>query len=154
MKTRKLKISDVKELKKLLNNKEVLKNIDGINYPCSLEDIKKYVLDSINKNKKKESYEFLILKNKTPVGTAVLENPNKSKTIYELGYFVGRKYWNKGIATESIKKIIMFGFNILKIKKIWAGTLKSNPASGRVLEKSEFKLKKKNKKELIWEIKK
>lgn len=44
-------------------------------------------------------------------------------------------YWNKGYATESLKKIIAFGFETLKLHRIEAGCAIENIGSINVLEK-------------------
>lgn len=54
----------------------------------------------------------------------------------ELGYWIGIPYWNKGYVTEAAKAIIDFGFNELKLNKIFATHFPHNPASGRIMEKA------------------
>lgn len=53
----------------------------------------------------------------------------------QLGYWVGLPYWNKGYCTEAARAVVAYGFEELKLNRIWAPHFKSNPASGRVLEK-------------------
>ncbi len=60
---------------------------------------------------------------------------DKSEQIGELGYWVGKPYWNNGYCTESANVIVNYAFSVLKLKSIHAFYLKRNPASGRVLEK-------------------
>ena len=137
---RKPKLSDAKELRKLINDKEVLKQLCGYPYPCPLSRMEKDVKDCINGWKTKESYCFTILADGEIAGSIILEDPSKDMKRYELGYFIGRKFWNKGITTESIKQIIKYGFKELKLYRIQADTDSINPASGRALEKAGFKL--------------
>lgn len=54
----------------------------------------------------------------------------------EIGYWIGKEYWNKGYCTEAVKAIINFGFNEEKLHKIFANYFGNNPASGRVMEKA------------------
>lgn len=56
----------------------------------------------------------------------------------ELGYWIGEPYWNKGIATESIKAILQFGFESLDLQKIYATHFTDNPASGKVMHKNDM----------------
>ncbi|MBK8872410.1 MAG: GNAT family N-acetyltransferase [Bacteroidetes bacterium] len=44
-------------------------------------------------------------------------------------------FWNKGFATESLKRIISFGFETLKLHRIEAGCAIENIGSIKVLEK-------------------
>jgi len=138
LRLRRLRLSDVDNLKKVINNKEVIERLDdnSIKYPFLRKDAKKYIKKSLEN---KDSYEFAIIVENNFVGTIVLENPNSGKKGYEVGYVVARDSWNKGIATNALKEICKFGFNKLRIKRIWAGILSNNPASRRVLEKAGFK---------------
>ncbi|HXF95766.1 MAG TPA: GNAT family N-acetyltransferase, partial [Gemmatimonadales bacterium] len=54
----------------------------------------------------------------------------------ELGYWVGRPFWNRGYASEAVPAVIAFGFETLSLNRIWAQHLTRNPASGRVLLKA------------------
>jgi [ribosomal protein S5]-alanine N-acetyltransferase len=136
---RKPKISNLKAFQKVFGDKKVNEQLVGYPYPLTLQKAKNKLQEIINLNKKGDYYEFAIIFNKKFVGTVVLENPSKNKKTFTLGYALGSKYWNKGITTEAAKKMIKFGFNKLKLKKIKSDHDSDNPASGRVLEKAGFK---------------
>lgn len=53
----------------------------------------------------------------------------------ELGYWLGVPYWGKGYATEAAQEVLRFGFETLKLRRIYASYVTANLASGRVLEK-------------------
>jgi RimJ/RimL family protein N-acetyltransferase len=59
----------------------------------------------------------------------------ESGEFCELGYWLGVPYWGKGYATEASQEILRFGFETLKLRRIYASYVTENPASGRVLEK-------------------
>ncbi|MBW3014007.1 GNAT family N-acetyltransferase [Candidatus Woesearchaeota archaeon] len=135
---RKLRLSDIEDLRRCLNDKDVIKRLDDedIKYPFTLKVAKKYISNSL---KDKNAHEFAILLDGKYVGNIVLENPTKTKKCYELGYAIGKKYWGQGIATKAVKLMIEYGFKKLKTKRIWAGVLSNNPASAKVLKKCGFK---------------
>ena len=57
----------------------------------------------------------------------------------ELGYVLSKDYWNKGIMTEAVSKVIEYCFKILKLNYLIATCFNYNIASKRVLEKLNFK---------------
>ena len=60
-------------------------------------------------------------------------HPNEK--LVEVGYRFYQSHWNKGYATESTKLSIQYGFNVLKLKDIYAHAHDDNTASHRVIEK-------------------
>ena len=53
----------------------------------------------------------------------------------ELGYWVGKPYWGRGICTEAAAAVLTYGFETLALHRIHASFLARNPASGRVMQK-------------------
>ena len=53
----------------------------------------------------------------------------------ELGYWIGKPYWNRGYCTEAARAVLDYGFNTLELNRIHAEHFSQNLASGRVLEK-------------------
>lgn len=65
------------------------------------------------------------------IGLTIDKDHNKA----ELGYWIGRPFWNRGYATEAARSIVEYGFAQLELNRIAAGHLVRNPASGRVMQK-------------------
>jgi [ribosomal protein S5]-alanine N-acetyltransferase len=53
----------------------------------------------------------------------------------EMGYWVGKPYWNNGYCTEAARAVVAYGFDKLDLERIYANYMARNPASGRVLAK-------------------
>jgi RimJ/RimL family protein N-acetyltransferase len=53
---------------------------------------------------------------------------------YEVGYWLGKEYWGKGIATLALAEFLA----LIKMRPLFAHVVKHNAASRRVLEKSGF----------------
>jgi RimJ/RimL family protein N-acetyltransferase len=54
----------------------------------------------------------------------------------EVGYWLGREFWGRGIATEALKQFL----GVVKTRPLVAHVAKHNIGSRRVLEKCGFKL--------------
>ena len=53
----------------------------------------------------------------------------------ELGYWIGRPFWNRGYCQEAGHSVLTYGFEELDLNRIQANHFKRNAASGRVLQK-------------------
>jgi len=150
IKIRKIRLSDAKDSARCVSNKEIIKQITGTPFPCPISHAKKTISKSLKNWKAKKAFNFAILVDNKFAGEIILENPDSTKKIYEIGYYVGRDFWGKGVATEAIKQASKFGFSKLHLVRIWAGTFADNPASGRALEKAGFKLEGIKRKSDFW----
>lgn len=54
----------------------------------------------------------------------------------EVGYWLGRKFWGRGIASESLKQFL----EVVKSRPLFAHVARHNVASRRVLEKCGFEV--------------
>jgi RimJ/RimL family protein N-acetyltransferase len=56
----------------------------------------------------------------------------------ELGYWLAKPYWGRGIMTAVVQRLCRHAFDEFELAKITAHVFSYNPASARVLEKSGF----------------
>ena len=73
------------------------------------------------------------------IGAISLFHFERSHNLAEMGYWVGKPYWNQGYCTEAAREVLRYGFETLKLNRIQARHLTRNPASGRVMEKAGMK---------------
>ena len=57
----------------------------------------------------------------------------------EVGYWLGRPYWGRGLCTEALRGMIGYCFDRKGFQTLWGGFFEDNPASGRVMEKCGFR---------------
>lgn len=57
----------------------------------------------------------------------------------EVGYWVARPYWNRGICTEALRLLIAYCREEKGFRTLWSDFFVDNPASGRVMEKCGFR---------------
>jgi ribosomal-protein-alanine N-acetyltransferase len=60
---------------------------------------------------------------------------NDHKNYYDLGYRLIKKYWGKGIATETAHASLEYAFSILNIDEIYAAASIENEGSNKILNK-------------------
>lgn len=152
---KKIKKSYAKDIAKILSDKEILKTLNPVHpYPVPESYIKDKISKDIKNWKTGQAYKFVITIDKKVAGQISLYRPNKNKKSYELGYFIGKDSWNKGIATIAVNEILKFGFKKLNLNEIISKVSINNPASYKVLKKTGFKIIKKTNKKFIFKKKK
>ena len=62
-----------------------------------------------------------------------------AERMAEIGYRVNRRFWGQGIATEAVKAVTDFAFDIMGLKRLHLKCFTINPASSRIAEKAGFK---------------
>jgi RimJ/RimL family protein N-acetyltransferase len=82
-------------------------------------------------------YELAILLkfNQEIVGVVSFVKVDITHRNAELGFWVGKPHWNKGIATEAASRILEFGFGDLDLERIFSKCFYDNLPSQRVMEK-------------------
>lgn len=80
------------------------------------------------------------LKNtKKLIGTAGLQNWDRTSSKAEIGAVLSREYWRGGYGIEAARAIIDYGFSTLRLHKIYAQTIKDNDSAVKRLEQLGFK---------------
>lgn len=95
----------------------------------------------INRIKKRKALRWAItLKSAEDkaIGTCGFSQFDKSNNMAEIGVDIAHPYWGQGIATEAIKVIIDFGFQVMKLNRIETWVMVENIGSLKVLRKNGF----------------
>ena len=98
----------------------------------------KYILQSYSYP---DTYQWaIVLKNrKHVIGSISVEIKNTLDSSCEIGYCIGREFWNQGIMTEALRAVMHYLFYEIGYQKIVAKHDLLNPASGRVMQKAGMK---------------
>lgn len=128
-------------------------DLDSVFYNADCIDIYKFMSDgfpnSIDKWKsfidftlKDDSILYLAIEvnDKAVGGVGITPQKDISRNNAELGYWIGKDYWGKGIMSNVIKDIVGLAFDKFAINRIYAKPFETNIASHRVLEKAGFVL--------------
>jgi len=72
------------------------------------------------------------------LGRILLSDFEYNNKVANIGYFLGRESWGKGIATACVEVVAAFGFTTLGLERLYTTVHMENAASYKVLEKNGF----------------
>ncbi|HEY5721474.1 MAG TPA: GNAT family N-acetyltransferase [Allosphingosinicella sp.] len=128
---------DAPALFRAIADERVVRNLATAPWPYRLEDAEAYL--SADRRPWEPSLLIFRRTDAAPelIGTiGVARRPNGE---IELGYWIARRFWNRGYATEAGKAVVHAARHALRLPRLGAGHFLDNPASGRVLEKLGFR---------------
>ena len=133
---RSLTLEDAADVQRLAGERDIASMLPNMPHPYEDGMAEKWIRSCSSKYKKDEALNFAITlrTDKNLIGGIALRLERKNKNG-ELGYWIGKPYWNRGYATEAAKAVVAYSFKVLKLNRVHAKYFKHNPASGQVLEK-------------------
>ncbi len=138
---RPFKLDDAADVKRLAGDKDIASTTCAIPHPYEDGMAEEWISSHASAFENGTEINFAIVhedlttSNESILIGAISIKIDKTDKIGELGYWIGKPYWNCGYCTEAAKVILTYAFDVLKLKSIHAFYLKRNPASGRVLQK-------------------
>lgn len=137
---RKLETRDRVRLVQLANNWRVAKNLGTMPYPYTEAAADEWLSKQAELWASGKSRPLAItLDGELIGGTGVGIRPDRTDDAWELGYWLGEPYWNRGYASEAAVALRDHAFEVVKLDQIIAGHYADNHASGRVLTKLGFR---------------
>jgi [ribosomal protein S5]-alanine N-acetyltransferase len=135
------KKGDEESLRENINDNNVTKHMSSrLPFPYKVKDAKWWINNclKLSKEKKPSAVNFAIdIDGKVIGGVGLMYNSERYRA--EIGYWLGKKYWNSGIMTEAVKLVTDFGFKKLKLKRIYATVFTKNKVSVHILKKNGYK---------------
>lgn len=131
------KYSDLESLVKNANNLNVADNLrDGFPFPYTYDHGRQWIEIA----KDNDCFFAITVDDEAIGGIGLTPGEDIERISAEVGYWLGEKYWGKGITSSALKGTIDYGFNELNLERIFAVPLEQNIASKIVLEKNGFVL--------------
>jgi ribosomal-protein-alanine N-acetyltransferase len=129
-------LSDAKEVRHLAGDRSIADTTINIPHPYEDGMAEEWISTHGPKFEKGAAADFAIVLRDSGhlVGTISLQIERRFDHA-ELGYWVGKPYWSRGYCTEAAREILRYGFEDLKLNRIFACYFSRNPASGRIMEK-------------------
>lgn len=106
-------LDDVDKVVEYCNDPDMSRYMLHIPYPYKREDAINWINSHREYIEKDRLFNYAITDKDTGelLGTVSLSH-NKENRNGEIGYWIGKKYWNKGYATEACKAIIQYAFEV------------------------------------------
>jgi len=73
-------------------------------------------------------------------GIGLTRGADIERVSAEVGYWLGRSVWGRGLATAAVRSITDYAFRVLSLERVFALPFEGNRASARVLVKAGFRL--------------
>ena len=101
-------------------------------------DISKAVVSNCIKSYENDNFYNWVIElkeNGEVIGNISTVGGNDSAERVEIGYCMGRKWWNKGIMSEALEGVTKYFFEEVGVNRVGACHDVKNPASGKVMKK-------------------
>ena len=133
---RSLTLEDAQDVQRFAGDRDIALMVLRIPHPYEDDMAEEWIRACADAYKKDEAINFAITlrTDRNLIGTIGLELEQENERA-ELGYWIGKPYWNLGYATEAARAVVAYSFEVLKLNRIYAYHFTRNPASGRVLKK-------------------
>jgi RimJ/RimL family protein N-acetyltransferase len=132
---------DAEEIYQHVKEYDIARWLISLPHPYPKDGAIKYIREATELMKKGLSYELPIRLRSTGelVGVMALLKVDRKNRNAELGYWIAKKYWGSGFATEAGLRVMEFAFQVLKLERTYAKYYPENEASSRVMEKMGMK---------------
>jgi RimJ/RimL family protein N-acetyltransferase len=109
----------------------------GLPLPMSLAQIEQRIAEKQGEGQ--YAYVICLLADARPIGEALLFELDRLNGSAELGIFIGDKdAWGKGYGTDAVRALVAFGFEALRLERVWLEVWTENERARRAYEKAGF----------------
>jgi 8-oxo-dGTP diphosphatase len=129
---------DAEQLHRLVNDWGVVRMLSRLPFPYPRTLTDEWIASTVAQREAGTAYHLVITGQEDGqelvIGCVGLRLDLKPGTG-NLGYWVGRRYWGHGVATEAASRVARWGLANLAIQRIEAHVAEDNPASSAVLRR-------------------
>jgi len=128
---------DAPSIAPLANDRDIWINLrDRFPYPYLLEHAEAFVADCATRN---PPTSLAICVDDRAVGSiGVIPGTDIERVSAEIGYWIGKPYWGRGIATAALKAATPYFVEQFGFTRLFAAVFLYNPGSIRALEKAGY----------------
>jgi len=131
---RPFELSDAQRVRELAGDRLIADTTSNIPYPYKKGMAKDWISSHKKDFESGKSVNLAIISKSTreligAIGLLIEKRFNRA----ELGYWIGKDFWNQGYCTEAARSVVEYGFSQLELNKITSSHFLRNPASGKVM---------------------
>jgi 8-oxo-dGTP diphosphatase len=133
---------DSADVHRLINNFDVAKMLEMVRFPYDQTEADEWVTSAIRGLANGTGCHLAITCRegaRDVLAGAVGITIDRASRTGRLGYWLGQKFWGRGVASEAARRLTSWGFANLDINKIVATIAEDNPASMSVLRHIGFR---------------
>lgn len=138
---RPFRAEDAASLHRLINDWEVCRNLAAVPFPYARAEADAFIARAASALHEGSAYHLAITGREGEaeilVGGASL-HVNRAQRTGRLGYWVGRRYWGLGVATEAAGRLVRWALANLDLDRLAACVATDNPGSAAVLRRIGF----------------
>jgi ribosomal-protein-alanine N-acetyltransferase len=130
-------VSDAESLQRHADNRNVSKQLrDRFPYPYGIEQARLF-LDFIARQSTPTVW-AIDVDGEAVGGIGIERDTDVERVSAEIGYWLGERFWGRGIATEALKAVTAEAFTRFDLTRLYAVPFADHTASVRVLEKAGY----------------
>jgi 8-oxo-dGTP diphosphatase len=134
--------SDAEALHRLVNDFEVTRNLTVVPFPYPRDLADEWIASTARDLAAGHAYHLAITGHEGPeemlIGAIGVRVDAATRTA-RLGYWVGRRFWGHGVATEAARRLASWALANLRVDRLTAVVVTDNPSSASVLRKAGFR---------------
>lgn len=150
---RPLSMNDAPRFKELLQAREIAENGLSVHHPYQKGDAERMIETALRGPDHHRYTWGIVIKAVEELAGLIMIKVTPAHFCGEIGYWIGKDYWNQGYATEAVERLLGYGFGPLGLNRIFGRSFPENPASSRVMEKAGMVYEGRLRQELWHELK-
>lgn len=134
---RSLQPADAPALAVQANDRDVWLNLtDAFPHPYSERDAEAYIATAATASP--QTSFGIVVQGVVAGNVGLTPGEDIHRKTTELGYFLGRTFWGRGIMTDVVRAVTLYALDTLGMHRVFAVPYRRNRASARVLEKAGY----------------
>ena len=121
------------------NDRDIWLNLrDRFPHPYSVTDALAYIA-AVTDRTRQTSF-GIVVDGEAAGSISLMPGDDIARHTAEIGYWLGRRFWNRGVVTDALRAATGYAFSELGMHRVFAMPFVQNAASRRVLEKAGYVL--------------